>query len=174
MTGRGIHRRIVRNRKKNSIPLSKLRASDAAKTVVAHPRRLEELLRLLEDRDRIVRGRAAVALAQLSSSHPERLLRVLGRMREAMADDSAYVRWHILHALGELGSKFPLKSRVFLADLISSLEDDNHVCSALAAKALRQVAAKKPAPIEECFRNLKKEIPPAILKVIRKTSSGTV
>lgn len=174
MTGRGIRHRIVRNRKKNRVPLSKLRASDAVKTVVAHPRRLEELLRLLEDRDRIVRGRAAVALAQLSSSHPARLLRVLDRMREVMADDSAYVRWHLLYALGELGSKFPLKSRIFLADLISSLEDDNHICRALAAKALGQVAAKKPALIEECFGNLKKEPPPAISKIIHKASTGTL
>ncbi len=95
----------MRNRKKNRIPLAKLRASDAARTVVDHPRRLEELLRMLEDKDRIVRGRASVALAQLAESHPARLLRVVARLSEMMADDSAYVRWHLLYALGRLGSK---------------------------------------------------------------------
>ena len=82
MTGPGIHHQAIRNRKKNRIPLSKLRASDAAKTVVDHPRRLEELLRMLEDTDRIVRGRAAAAVAQLSESHPARLLRVVGRLKK--------------------------------------------------------------------------------------------
>jgi len=82
MTEPGIHRRIVRNRKKNSVPLSKLRTSDAVRTVVAHPRRLEELLRMLEDKDRLVRGRAAVALTRLAESHPARLQRVAVRILE--------------------------------------------------------------------------------------------
>ena len=70
------HRHVVRNRKKNTVPLYKLRTLDAVKTVVDHPRRLEELLRILEDKDRCVRGRAAATLARLSESHPARLLRV--------------------------------------------------------------------------------------------------
>ena len=41
------HRRVVRNRKKSATPLSTLRTLDAVKTVVAHPRRLEELLKML-------------------------------------------------------------------------------------------------------------------------------
>jgi hypothetical protein len=70
MTEPRIHPRVIRNRKKNPVPLSKLRTSDAVKTVVDHPRRLEELLRMLEDKDRGVRGRAAATIAKLSESHP--------------------------------------------------------------------------------------------------------
>jgi hypothetical protein len=169
MTGPGIHHHVVRDQKKTRIPLSKLRASDAVKTVVDHPRRLEELLRMLEDKDRIVRGRAAVALSQLSESHPARLLRVVARLREMMADDSAYVRWHLLYALGKLGSRYPLKARSFLPELICRLDDDNRICRVIAVRALGHLAARKPGLIEECFQNLKKEIPSAVSKIIRKS-----
>jgi hypothetical protein len=168
MTGPGIHHRVVRNRKKSRIPLAKLRASDAAKTVVDHPRRLEELLRMLEDKDRSVRGRAAVALAQLSESHPARLLRVVARLSEMMADESAYVRWNILFALGKLGSRYPMKSRGFLPDLIARLDDDNRICRVLAMRALGQVAERGPQIIEECFNSLKKEIPSAVSRILRR------
>ncbi len=169
MTGAGIHQRVVRNRKKNRIPLSKLRASDAAKTVVNHPRRLEELLRMLEDRDRSVRGRAAVALAQLSESHPARLLHVISRLREMIADDSAYVRWHLIYAFGKLGAHYPVKAGCFLPELVSRLDDDNRICRVLASRALGLVAARRPKLTEECFRNLKKDIPPAVNKILRKS-----
>jgi HEAT repeat protein len=169
MTGPGIHHHVVRNRKKSRIPLSKLRASDAVKTVVDHPRRLEELLRMLDDKDRRVRGRAAVALAKLSESHPARLLRVVARLREMMLDEAAYVRWHLLYALGRLGSQYPLQARSFLPDLISRLDDDNRVCRVLALRALGQVAARRSEIIEEYFQNLKKDIPPAISKILRNS-----
>jgi hypothetical protein len=169
MTEPRTHHRIVRNRKKNCIPLSKLRTSDAVQTVVDHPRRLQELLRMLEDKDRGVRGRAAVAFAQLSDSHPTRLIRVAARLREALGDDSAYVRWHLLYTLGKLGAKFPNQVRAFLPDLISFLEDDNRICRLFACKAIGQVAARKHGIIEECFRNLKKEIPPSIARILRSS-----
>jgi hypothetical protein len=168
MTEPRIHQRIVRNRKKNRIPLSKLRASDVVKTVVDHPRRLEELLRMLEDKDRGIRGKAAVILAQLSESHPARLLRVIARLTEALADESAYVRWHLLYTLGMMGFRFPGRSRFFLADIASRLDDDNRICRVIASKALGQVALRRPLVIEECFRDLKKEIPPAISRILSK------
>jgi hypothetical protein len=167
MTEPRIHHRIVRNRKKNCIPLSKLRASDVVKTVVDHPRRLEELIKMLEDKDRSIRGKAAVILAQLSESHPARLLRVIARLLEALEDESAYVRWHLLYTLGMMGSRFPGRSCVFLADLISRLDDDNRICRVLASKALGQVAERKPLIVEECFRGLKKEIPPSVARILR-------
>jgi len=171
MTEPRIHHRIVRNRKKNCVPLSKLRTSDAVKTVVDHPRRLQELLRMLEDKDRSVRGMAAVAFAQLSDSHPKRLVRVVARLKEALADDSAYVRWHLLYTLGKLGSKFPVLARSFLPDVISRLDDDNRVCRILAGKALGQIAARKPGAIEECFRSLKKDIPLAVARILRSSQA---
>ena len=169
MTEPRTHHRIVRNRKKNCIPLSKLRTSDAVKTVVNHPRRLQELLRMLDDKDRIVRGRAAVAVSQLSDSHPSRLIRVAARLREALNDESAYVRWHLLYSLGMLGSNYPIQVRGFLPDFVARLEDDNRVCRILAAKALGQIAARKPGIVADCFRNLKKEIPSSLVRMLRNS-----
>ncbi|MBN1570952.1 MAG: HEAT repeat domain-containing protein [Acidobacteria bacterium] len=166
MTEPRAHRRIVRNRKKNCIPLSKLRTSDAVRTVVDHPRRLQELLRMLEEKDRSVRGRAAVALAQLSESHPARLIRVAARLKEALADDSAYVRWHLLYALGRLGSRYPIQSRSFLSDLVLRLDDENRVCRVLAGKALGQIGSRRSGIVEECFKNLKKEIPLSVSRML--------
>ena len=167
MTEPRTHRRVVRNRKKNAVPLSKLRTSDVVRTVVDHPRRLEELLRMLGDKDRGVRGRAATTVARLSESHPARLLRVILRLREALADDSAYVRWYLVYTLGKLGAHSPSQARVFLSDLVSRLDDENRVVRAVASKALIQVASRKPVIIEELFQNLKKEIPPSIARALR-------
>ena len=165
------HRQVVRNRKKSTVPLYKLRTLDAVKTVVDHPRRLEELLRILEDKDRCVRGRAAVTLARLSESHPARLLRVTLRLKESIADDSAYVRWHLVYTFGKLASYFPTQSRVLLSDLVVCLDDENRVVRTVAGKALSQVAARKPLFIEEFFHNLKKEIPPSIARALRNSKA---
>jgi HEAT repeat protein len=165
------HRQVVRNRKKRAVPLYKLRTLDAVKTVVDHPRRLEELLRILEDKDRCVRGRAAATLARLSESHPARLLRVTLRLRESIADDSAYVRWHLVYTFGKLASYFPTQSRVFLSDLVVCLDDENRVVRTVAGKALSQVAARKPLIIEEFFHNLKKEIPPSVARALRNSKA---
>ena len=123
---------------------------------------------MLEDKDLSVRGRAAVALAQLSDFRPGRLMRVAARLKESLADDSAYVRWHLLYTLGKLGAKFPGQVRPFLPDIVSRLDDDHRICRILAAKALCQVAARKPAIIEECFLNLKRDIPSSLARVLRK------
>ena len=86
------HRRVTRNRKKNRVPLAKLRTAEVVRTVVDHPGRLNELVALLDDSERALRGRAAATLARLSESHAHRLIRVVDRLREALSDDSAYVR----------------------------------------------------------------------------------
>jgi len=176
MTNPRIHRRVVRNRKKSAVPLSKLRTSDAVKTVVDHPRRLDELLRMLEDKDRGMRGRAAATLAKLSESHPARLVRVIARLKECLNDDAAYVRWHLAYTLGKLGSQFPVKFPDFLNDLVVHLDDSNRIVQVIACKALGQVAARKPLIVENLFRDLKKEIPPAVAQFLRKskTKSNTV
>jgi HEAT repeat protein len=173
MTEPRTHRRVVRSRKKSAVPLSKLRTSDAVKTVVDHPRRLEELLRMLEDKDRGVRGRAATTVARLSESHPARLLRVTQRLQEALADDSAYVRWYVVYALGKLGSYSPTQSRIFLNDLVSRLDDENRVVRSVACKALSHVAARRPMIVEEFFQNLKREMPPSLARILRRPKSGS-
>ena len=124
---------------------------------------------MLDDKDRSVRGRAAVALAKLSESHPARLLRVVVRLSEMMEDDSAYVRWHLLYALGKLGAHYPLKARGFLPDIVCRLDDDNRVCQVLAIRALCQVAARRPRIVEDCFQSLKKDIPIPVRKILRRS-----
>jgi HEAT repeat protein len=172
MKERKTYRRIVRNRKKNSVPLSELRPADAVKTVVDNPRRLEELLRMLEDKDRGVRGRAAAALSTLSESHPARLIRAVARFKDSLNDDSAYVRWHLAYALGRLGSQFPTMFPDFSNNIVAHIEDPDRIVRIIACRALGQVAAKKPAIVENYFRDLKKEIPPAVARFLRKSKKA--
>jgi hypothetical protein len=173
MTEPKTHRHVVRNRKKPRVPLSKLRTSDVVKTVVDHPRRLQELLRMLEEKDRAMRGRAAATLARLSESHSARLLRLITRLKEAACDDSAYVRWNLTYALGKLGSKYPARSFGFLGDLQNRLEDENRVVRIMACKAIAQIAAIKPVMVEEFFQNSKKDIPPSVARVLRNSKANT-
>jgi HEAT repeat protein len=169
MTEPKTNKRVVRNRKMGTVPLSKLRTSDAVQTVVDNPRRLEELLRMLEDEDRSIRGRSAATLAKLSESHPNRLLRAIARFKESLDDDSAYVRWHLVYTLGTLGAQFPAVFPDFLNDLVARIEDPNRIVRILAGRALGQAASRKPAIVETYFRDLKKEIPPAVARFLRKS-----
>jgi HEAT repeat protein len=171
MTEPKTHRRLDGNRKKGSVPLAILRTSEAVKTVVDHPRRLEELVRMLEDKDRGVRGRAAATLARLSESHPSRLIRILARLREALTDDSAYVRWHLVHTFGKLGSRFPAQLQGLLGDLVARLDDKDRVVRMLACRTLGHLAERKPSIVEEFFRNLKKEIPPSVARMLRNSKA---
>lgn len=155
------HRRVSRGRK-NSVPLSKLRTAEAVKTVVAHPRRLRELAGLFEDKDILVRERAAAATARLAESHPGRLVRIIERLKAGLADDSAFVRWHVAYALGRLGVKVPAKAPAYLPDLIARLADENRVVRSLAARALRDLAARKPEMVVEAF-SASKQVPPFAL-----------
>jgi hypothetical protein len=169
MTEPRTYRRAVRNGKKNAVPLSKLRTSDVVRTVVDHPRRLEELLKMLEEKDRSLRSRAAATFARLSESHPARILRVVVRLKASLADESAYVRWHLVYTLGKLGVRFPGQSMDFMGDLIPCLDDENRIVRILAGKALSQVAAIRPHIVKELFQNLKKEIPPAVARLLRNS-----
>jgi hypothetical protein len=166
--------RVVRNRKKSAVPLSKLRTLDVVKTVVDNPRRFEELFRMLEDKDLGIRGMAAATLARLSESHPARLIRIIARFKNSLRDDSAYVRWHLAYALGKLGSRFPAQSPDFLNDLAVSLDDHDRIVRIMACKALVQVAARKPAIVERFFQDLKKEIPPTVARFLRNSSNKRI
>lgn len=161
MTRSQTHRRISRSRK-NSVPLAKLRTAEAVKTVVDHPRRLRELAGLFEDKDILVRERAAAATARLAESHPGRLVRIIERLKAGLADDSAFVRWHLAYALGRLALNVPAKAPVCLPDLIARLADENRVVRSLAAKALRDLAARKPEMVVEAF-SASKQAPPFAL-----------
>ncbi len=163
------HRGISGNRKK-SVPLSKLRTSQVVKTVVDHPRRIEELVDMLEDRDRVIRGRAAATLARLSESHPGRLVRILERIKDALSDDSAYVRWHLAYTLGMIGDSFPARSQGFLKELGSRLEDENKVVRIVATRALGLIAARRPRLVKDFFQAGKAEIPTQIARILRSKS----
>jgi HEAT repeat protein len=162
------YRSVRRNRKKGSVPLSKLRTSEAVKTVVDHPRRMEELVEMLEDKDRILRGRAAAALARLSESHPGRLLRMLERVKYCLSDDSAYVRWHLCYTLGCLGKRFPGKAARLVPELGSRLEDDNRIVRVFASGALGSIAALNPDAVQDFFQAAKREMPSSLSKMLRK------
>lgn len=163
------HRRIARNRKK-AVPLSNLRTSEVVKTVVDHPRRIEELVNMLEDGNRVIRSRAAATLARLSESHPGRLLRILERVKESLSDDSAYVRWHLAYTLGRVGFKFPARSQGFLNELSARLEDENRIVRVITTKALGLVAARRPSLIQEHLQASKREIPSHIARILQSKS----
>jgi HEAT repeat protein len=156
-----------RNRKKNVVPLSKLRTSEAVKTVVNHPRRIEELISMFQDKDRVVRSRAATTLARLSESHPGRLLRRLDRVQEALEDDSAFVRWHAVYCLGCVGSKHPGKATEYLPKLTDLLDDENRIVRMFSARALGQIALQKRKLVEEFFRERKRELPAGVARILQ-------
>lgn len=170
MTELKIHRCIGRDRKKNAVPLSKLRTSEAVKTVVNHPRRIEELIAMFQDKDRLVRGRAATALARLSESHPDRLLRRLDRIREALGDDSAFVRWHAVYCLACVGSKHPGKSTEYLPKLADLLDDENRIVRIFATRALGQIALRKRSIVENYFKEHKRELPAGVMRILQGSS----
>jgi HEAT repeat protein len=170
MTGLKTRRCMGRNRKKNAVPLSKLRTSEAVKTVVNHPRRIEELIAMLEDKDRRVRGRAATTLARLSESHPGRLLRRLDRIREALGDDSAFVRWHAIYCLGCVGSEHPGKATEHLPRLADLLDDENRIVRMFAARALGQIALRKRKLVEDFFKERKRELPSGVVRILQGSS----
>jgi hypothetical protein len=167
MTELRTYRCIGRSRKKNAVPLSKLRTSEAVKTVVNHPRRIEELIAMFQDKDRIVRSRAATTLARLSESHPGRLLRRLDRIREALGDDSAFVRWHAVYCLGCVGSKHPGKAAEYLPKLMDLLDDENRIVRMFASRALGQIAVRKRKFIESFFKDRKLELPAGVIRILQ-------
>jgi HEAT repeat protein len=165
-----LHRRASRNRKENAIPLSKLRASEVVRTVVDHPRRLEELVDLLRDKERSIRGRAAATLARLSQSHPARLVRYVDRLKETLGDDSAYVRWHLLYTLGQVIPRFPRRASFSLADVKARLGDEDKLVRSFACRALEHVAAHKPQLVQALYSANKEEIPPAIARALQASN----
>lgn len=162
-----VHRCTSRSRKKNVIPLSNLRASEVVRTVVDHPRRLQELVNLLQDKERAIRGRAAATLARLSESHPARLVRYLERLREALGDDSAYVRWHLLYTFGQVISQYPKRASFSLTDVRARLGDEDKLVRSFACRALESVAARNPQVIQSLFSANKEEIPPSVARLLQ-------
>jgi HEAT repeat protein len=162
-----LHRRTSRSRKKNVTPLSNLRTSEVVRTVVANPRRLDELVNLLQNRERLIRGRAATTLARLSESHPARLVRHLEHLRGAIGDDSAYVRWHLLYTLGQVISRFPKRSSPYLGEICAHLTDEDRLVRSFACRALEKVAARKPQLISALYSAKPDDIPPSVARLLQ-------
>jgi hypothetical protein len=162
------NRRVERSRKKARVPLAKLRTSEAVRTIVDHPRRLAELLGLLDDSDRVLRGRAAATLARLAESHPGRLVRSIDRLRESLADDSAYVRWHVVYALGRMGLRYPLSAARFLSALVDRTGDENRIVRVFASQALGAVARRRPLAVRQAFDSSKQEIPASVDRILKR------
>ncbi len=158
---------MSRNRKKTSVPLSNLRTSEVVRAVVDHPRRLAELLSMLDDKNRSIRGRAAATLARLSETHAGRLVRVVERLKEGLSDDSAYVRWCLAYALGRTGSSHPHLIPRVLMDLTARLDDDNRVVRLLTYRAMKRLIACKPQLIKTLFEANKQVMPEAILRAVK-------
>lgn len=161
---------VARNRKKNRVPLSKLRTAEVVRTVVDHPRRLQELLNLLDDRDRKVRGRAAATLARLADSHAARLLHIVDRLKDNLSDDAAYVRWHLAYVLGQIGRSFPNRAHRFLAELSARLEDENRLVRVFAIKAIERIAAERPQVVVDALQEAKREIPSCVARHLSKNA----
>jgi len=160
------NRRPSRNRK-SSVPLSSLRTSEVVRAIVDHPRRLDELVSMIEESDLRVRDRAAATLARLAESHPGRLLRVLDRLAEGLADDSAYVRWNLAFAFGAVGARFPRRLPDFLARLSDRLDDENRVVRVIACRSLMRVAARQPKVLLDHFESTKRQAPRPLQRLLR-------
>jgi HEAT repeat protein len=166
MKARRSSRRTSRNRKSGA-PLSSLRTSEVVRTIVDHPRRLDELVSLIEDSDLRVRDRAAATLARLAESHPGRLLRVLDRLTEVLADDSAYVRWNLAFALGSIGARFPGRLPNLLARLTECLDDENQVVRVIACRSLLRIASRHPKPVFSHLEASKRQLPVSLQRLLR-------
>jgi hypothetical protein len=163
--------RLSGNRKRNTVPLSSLRTSEVVRTVVEHPRRLGELISLLEDKDRAVRGRAAATVARLSETHAGRLVRIIDRLKEDLSDDSAYVRWSLVYALGHIAGNFPGRIQQVLLELTARMDDENRVVRIIASRAVQRLAASRPKLVKGLFESHKREIPELLARSIKRAES---
>ena len=167
-----IQRRAENHRRKRILPLSGMQTPDAVKTVLSQPRRLEELLDMLGDKELSIRSRAAAALARLAESHPESLLKAMPRLREHIHDDSDYVRWHLIYAFGEIGACVSSSTREFLSDVFVGMEDSSRVVRMIAGKAAARLAAKRPDDIAAFFREVQRPVPPELAKYLPEGPEG--
>jgi HEAT repeat protein len=162
----GSHR-ISRSRKKNSIPLSNLRTSEVVRVVVNHPGRLNELIGLLEERNLSVKGRAAATIGQLSDTHARRLVRNLDRILESLSDDSAYVRWSLVYALGRIAAAHPACMTEIIRNLLAATEDTNRLVRVMACRAIVGVYSSRPQQVRNSLESLQKPMPDAVARSIK-------
>jgi HEAT repeat protein len=115
----------------------------------------------------MVRERAAATMARLAESHPARLVRITERLKTGLTDDSAYVRWHVVYALGRLAFGFPTQTLSYLSELAGCLTDENRVVRSLALRALTDLARRKPEIVLEVFSSKKQVLPSPLDRILR-------
>lgn len=149
-------------------PLMNLRPSEAIKTIVERPRRLGELVCLLGERDRKLRGRAAATIAKLSESHPGCLMGHLRWLADASNDESAHVRWNLAFALGRICSRSPDQSEFAIASLVMHLRDPDVIVRAISGYALAEVARKKPELVMRSISGSEQTLPEWLGGVLKR------
>ncbi len=162
---------VTRSRKKSAVPLSNLRTSEVVRVVVDHPKRLDELVGMLEDRNLAVRGRAAATIGRLSESHPRRLVRILARIQDGLSDDSASVRWSLVYALGRIAAAYPNCIAETLTSLVAAVEDNNRLVRILACRAIARIYSIRPQQVQGYFENGKKAMPESVARSLKKTEN---
>jgi HEAT repeat protein len=160
-------RHLSIKRKDRSVPLAKLRTSEAVRTVVAHPRRMAELFRLLEDSDQSTRQRVGSALSRLADACPERLIRWADRIQKGLGDESAYLRWHLVYVLGRVVAAFPGRCEALLEMLIQALDDENRVVRVLSFRSLAGVGAAHRRAVESAFAAKRRDLPPELSRALQ-------
>lgn len=168
MKEKNVHSRIARKRHPINVPLYALKTSDAVKIISGSPRRLEELWELFGNRDRTIRQRAAAALAQLGCLKPAALLRFEQRIGDLLLDESAYVRWHAVYAVGCLIAGDRARMKKWIPELAHPLEDQNRIVHSMAASVLARVAARDPQIIVEAFQGIGREIPGMMIQALKQ------
>jgi len=143
-----------------------MHTADVVNIVLRHPRRLEELLDMLGDKDLSIRGRAVATLARLAESHPESLIKAMPRLREHMDDDYDYVRWHLVYAFGEIGARVSDKAREYWADVFAGMGDGSRIVRMVAGKAAARLAAKHPDAVAAFFRDIQRPVPEELAKLL--------
>ena len=121
---------------------------------------------MLGDSDLSIRGRAAATLARLAESRPESLLKAMSRLMEYVNDDSDYVRWHLVYAFGEIGTRVSTPTQKYWAGVFSGMDDDSHIVRIVAVKAAARLAAKYPDIVSAFFRDIQKPVPPELVKFL--------
>ena len=149
-----------------------MQTPDVVKTVLKHPRRLKELTDMLGDIDVSMRGRAAATLARLAESHPESLIEAMPQLREYVRDDSDYVRWHIIYALGEMCTLVSEQARECRADVFAGMDDSSRIVRMIAVKAASRLAKNHPDDVAAFFHDIQRPIPPELAKFIPKESAA--
>jgi hypothetical protein len=120
-------------------------STEVARTIIANPEMLPDLVACLDAEDAVVRGRAADALEKVGRILPDALVIYLDRMVIASGEDEVpMVRWHLAMALGHL-AMYAEKADIIQKALEERLEDESVFVVSWAITSLSILAFQDPA-----------------------------